>query len=223
MQLKYKALAIVVLVTIITSTISGWSSYSTNTGVIDSAKQKELRATATLIQNNISDQESKAAARASMVVNLPSIQDAFRKGDRDELAKRLVPLFLVQRDKYGVREGQFHLAPATSFLRLYDLKAGHGEDLSSFREMVLATNRKGEPQNGVEIGRRGLSIRGVDVVRDAEGAIGSFEVGLSFTPVLESLKKNSGYDGAVFVDKVMMSDIATLVPKPDNERIVGSY
>lgn len=83
MQLKYKALAIVVLVTAITSTISGWSSYSTNAGVIDSAKQKELRATAILIQNNISDQESKAAARASMVVNLPSIQEAFRKSDRE--------------------------------------------------------------------------------------------------------------------------------------------
>lgn len=42
-------------------------------------------------------------------------------------------------------------------------------------------------------------------------------------PVLESLKKNSGYDGAVFVDKVMMSETATSVQKPDNERIVGSY
>lgn len=223
MQVKYKALAIVGLVTIITSGISGWSSYSTNVGVIDSAKQKELRATATLIQNDISEQEAKAAARASLIVSLPSIQDAFRRGDREDLAKRLVPPLLIQRDKYGVREGHFHLAPATSFLRLYDLEAGHGEDLSSFREMVLATNRKGEPQKGVEIGRRGLSIRGVDVVRDAAGPIGSFEIGLSFTPVLESLKKNSGYDGAVFVDKVMMADIATSMPKPDNERIVGLY
>lgn len=223
MQVKYTALVVIGFVAIVTSAISGWSSYTTNTGVIETAKQKELRGTATLIQNDLQEQATKAAARASMVVNLPSIQEAFRKGDRDQLVTRLVPSFLIQRDKYGIREGQFHLAPATSFLRIYDVKAGHGEDLSSFREMVLAANRKGESQKGVEIGRRGLSIRGVDVVKDATGPIGSFEVGLSFTPVLENLKRNAGYEAAVFVDKVKMADIATLLPKPDNERIVGSY
>ena len=157
------------------------------------------------------------------MVSLPSIQEAFRKGDRDQLVERLVPAFLVQRDKFGVREGQFHLAPATSFLRIFDVTAGHGEDLSSFREMVLATNRKQEAQKGIEIGRRGLSIRGVDVVKDTNGLIGSFEVGISFSPVLENLKKNAGFEAGVFVDAVMMSDIANLLPKPDAERLVGSY
>ena len=223
MHIKYKALLFVGTITILTATISGWSSYSTNSGIIESAKQKELRSTATLIQNDLQEQSSKAAARASIVVNLPSIQQAFRKGDREQIAERLVPSFLIQRDKYGVREGQFHLAPAMSFLRIFDLTAGHGEDLSAFREMVLATNRKQEPQKGIEIGRRGLSIRGVDVVRDTDGAIGSFEVGMSFSPVLENLKKNTGFEAGVFVDAVMMSDIANLLPKPDAEHLVGTY
>lgn len=223
MHVKYKALLLVGAVTIVTAAISGWSSYATNSAIIESAKQKELLGTATLIQNDLQEQAGKAAARASLIVSLPSIQDAFRKGDREQLVQRLVPAFLIQRDKFGIREGQFHLAPATSFLRIYDVTAGHGEDLSAFREMVLATNRKQEPQKGIEIGRRGLSIRGVDVVKDAKGPIGSFEVGLSFSPVLENLKKNAGFEAGVFVDKTMMSEIATLLPKPDAERIVGSY
>lgn len=37
---------------------------------------------------------------------------------------------------------------------------------------------------------------------------------------VRSLKKNSGYDGAVFVDKTMMADIATSIPRQDNERII---
>jgi len=223
MHVKYKALAFIGAITIVTSAISGWSSYASNRGIIEAAKQKELRNTATMIQNDLGEQANKAAARASMVVNLPSIQDAFRAGDLDQLVARLQPVFLVQRDKYGVREGQFHTAPAISFLRIYDPKAGHGEDLSSFREMVLATNRKQEPQKGVEIGRRGLSIRGVDVIKDAKGPIGSFEVGMSFSPVLENLKKNAGFDAGVFVNAQMMADIATLLPKPDAEHIVGAY
>lgn len=223
MHVKYKALILVGVITVATAALSGWSSYSTNTGIIETAKQNELRATATLIQNDLQEQANKAAARASLVASLPSIKEAFRAGDREQLVKRLVPAFLIQRDKYGIREGQFHLAPAMSFLRLYDVKAGHGEDLSSFREMVLATNRKQESQKGIEIGRRGLSIRGVDVLKDEQGPIGSFEVGLSFSPVLENLKKNTGFEAGVFVNAQMMADVANLLPKPDAERLVGAY
>jgi hypothetical protein len=223
MQIKFKALAVVTLITVLTSTLSGWSAYSTNSGVISSAKQKELRGTATLIQNDLQEQANKAAARASMVANLPSVREAFRKGDREQLVQRLESMMLIQRDKFGVREGQFHLAPATSFLRIYDVTAGHGEDLSGFREMVLATNRKQEAQKGIEIGRRGLSIRGVDVVKDDKGPIGSFEVGISFSPVLENLKKNAGFEAGVFVNAMMMADVANLLPKPDAERLVGPY
>jgi methyl-accepting chemotaxis protein len=223
MHVKYKALICVGVITVLTSGISGWSSYATNTGIIENAKQKELRGTATLIQNDLQEQSGKGAARASIIASLPSIQEAFRAGNREDLVKRLVPAFLIQRDKYGVREGQFHLAPAISFLRLYDPEVGHGEDLSAFREMVLATNRKQESQKGVEIGRAGLSIRGVEVMKDAQGPIGSFEVGMSFSPVLENLKRNAGFEGGVFVDATMMANIATQVPKPDADHIVGSY
>ena len=223
MQVKYKALSLIGVVTIVTAAISGWSSFGSNKDIIEKAKQNELRDTATLIQNDLQELATKAAARASLIVSLPSIQDAFRKGDREQLVQRLLPAFLIQRDKFGIREGQFHLAPATSFLRIFDITAGHGEDLSSFRDMVLATNRKGEAQKGIEIGRRGLSIRGIDVVKDEKGPIGSFEVGMSFSPILENLKKNTGFESGVFVDAQMMADIAILLPKPDNERMVGAY
>src|SRR5438132_56409 len=79
--------------------------------LVESSKQHELKNVATLIQSSIQDQTGKAAARASLVSSLPSIQQAFRAGDRDQLLARLVPAFQSQRDEYGVREGQFHLAP----------------------------------------------------------------------------------------------------------------
>lgn len=223
MNSKLKVLGIVASLSVVLAAVSGWSSYRTNREVIDFAKRNELLVTATLIQNDLQEQSNKAAARASMVVALPSIQEAMRKQDRDQLVARLQKSFLIQRDKYGVREGQFHLPPATSFLRIYDIKAGHGEDLSSFREMVLTANRKQEAQKGIEVGRRGLSIRGVDVLVDDKGPIGSFEVGISFGTVMDNLKRNSGFDAGVFVDATLMNDVATLLPKPDRERLVGTY
>ncbi|MEI6414266.1 MAG: MCP four helix bundle domain-containing protein [Pseudomonadota bacterium] len=203
--------------------ISAYFALVTDQNLVQGAKQRELRTTATLIQNNIQEQANKAAARASLVVSLPSIKEAFRKGDHDELVKRLVPAFLLQRSRYGIQEGQFHYPPATSFLSLFKVDAGHGEDQSSFRDMVVKTNRDQESQKGIEIGREGISIRGVDLVRDADGIIGSFEVGLSFSTVLENIKQNSGFEASVFVEDEIMSRVATLLPKPDAEQVVGGF
>ena len=41
--------------------------------------------------------------------------------------------------------------------------------------------------------------------------------------MLENLKKNAGFGAGVFVDAVMLSDIANLLPKPDAERIVAAH
>ncbi len=223
MKIQLKAPLIVVSITLMTAGLSAYSSYSANVRMIEAAKQRELRTTATVIQTSIAEQTSKASARAALVTALPSIKDAFRHQDRAELARRLVPAFLEQREKFGVREGHFHLAPAISFLRLFDLEAGHGEDLSGFREMVLATNRHQEPQKGVEIGRRGLSIRGVYPVEDAAGPMGSFEVGMSFSTVLEDTKRTTGFDAGVFVDDSIMERVATSMPRPAADHVIGGF
>jgi HAMP domain-containing protein len=75
----------------------------------------------------------------------------------------------------------------------------------------------------MEIGRRGLSIRAVYPVKDDEGLIGSFEIGLSFSSVLSQTKTNTGFDVGVFIDDKLMTEVAKLQPRPDSERIIGGY
>jgi methyl-accepting chemotaxis protein len=223
MNIKWKSQLLLFMVAITTSIVSAYSGFGASNAMIESAKKRELNVTATLIQSNINEQINKAAARASMVSSLPSIKQAFRAKDRDAIATRLLPAMIVQRDQFGVREGQFILPPAISFLRIYALKDGHGEDLSGFRQMILIANRTGEPQRGIEIGRRGLSIRAVYPVKDDDGLIGSFEIGMSFSSILTQTKTNTGFDSGVFIDDKLMTEVAKLIPRPDNERIVGGY
>jgi methyl-accepting chemotaxis protein len=75
----------------------------------------------------------------------------------------------------------------------------------------------------MEIGRRGLSIRAVYPVKDDDGLIGSFEIGLSFSSVLSQTKINTGFDAGVFIDDKLMTEVAKLIPPPDRDRIVGGY
>jgi HAMP domain-containing protein len=223
MNIKWKSQLLLFMVAITTSIVSAYSGFGASNAMIESAKKRELNITATLIQSNINEQINKASARASLVSSLPSIKQAFRAKDRDAIATRLLPAMIVQRDQFGVREGQFILPPAISFLRIYALKDGHGEDLSGFRQMILIANRTGEPQRGIEIGRRGLSIRAVYPVKDDDGLIGSFEIGMSFSSILAQTKTNTGFDSGVFIDDKLMTDVAKLIPRPDNERIIGGY
>ena len=81
----------------------------------------------------------------------------------------MLPVYLIQRDRFGVVDAGFHTAPAISFLRLYAPEDGIGEDLSSFREMVVSANKDHESRKGIEIGRQGVSIRAIDLVKDTEG------------------------------------------------------
>ncbi|MFN5764088.1 MAG: cache domain-containing protein [Pseudanabaena sp.] len=223
MNIKWKSQLLLFMVAITTSIVSAYSGFQANNAMIESAKKRELNVTSTLIQSNIAEQINKASARASLVSSLPSIKQAFRAKNREEIANRLLPAMIVQRDQFGIREGQFVLPPAVSFLRIYALKDGHGEDLSGFRQMLLVANRTGEPQRGMEIGRRGLSIRAVYPVKDDEGLIGSFEIGLSFSSVLSQTKTNTGFDVGVFIDDKLMTEVAKLQPRPDSERIIGGY
>ena len=223
MNIKWKSQLLLFMVAITTSIVSAYSGFQANNAMIESAKKRELNVTSTLIQSNIAEQINKASARASLVSSLPSIKQAFRAKNREEIANRLLPAMIVQRDQFGIREGQFVLPPAVSFLRIYALKDGHGEDLSGFRQMLLVANRTGEPQRGMEIGRRGLSIRAVYPVKDDDGLIGSFEIGLSFSSVLSQTKTNTGFDVGVFIDDKLMTEVAKLQPRPDSERIIGGY
>ena len=46
---------------------------------------------------------------------------------------------------------------------------------------------------------------------------------MSFSTVLENIKRNAGFEAGVFVDAPSMQRIATLLPKPDPDRLVGGY
>lgn len=221
--LRRKVLLIVIPAMLVIAGVSAYSSIHSHQIVFDNCKQRELDLVFTVLNNDMQEQKNKAAARASIVAYMPSIQKAFRAGDRQLLMDTLLPVFQAQHDRFGVSEAQFHLPPAISYLRLDSPGEGYGEDVSDFREMVVVANKEHQPQKGVEVGRDGLSIRGVELLKDDQGYIGSFEVGLSLMTPLENLKKNTGFDAAVFVNEDMMSRIAINAPKPDAERIIAGF
>ncbi|NLH79526.1 MAG: HAMP domain-containing protein, partial [Phyllobacteriaceae bacterium] len=142
----------------------------------------------------------RAQSLSRFVAAVPSFTDAFARRDRDALAALLVPTFeTVKRD--GFDQFQYHLAPATSFLRVHAPKK-FGDDLSAFRHTVVATNQEAKEVTGLENGVLGIGIRAVVPVGRDGARLGSVEFGLAFgANFVEEFSARTGMKAALLLDE----------------------
>ena len=183
---------------------------STISDIVHEAEEKEL---INLYKSAIAEIESEgrlATAMSYIISSVPEMTKAMAEGRRDDLAASTVPLFKELKKQYAVRQFQFHLPPATSFLRAHKAKK-FGDDLSSFRKTILATNSTKKSVKGLEKGVAGLGIRGINPVFYQGNHIGSIEFGMSF--------------GQAFFDKFKKTygvDIALHIKRNDDFKVFGS-
>ncbi|MFN4311753.1 MAG: methyl-accepting chemotaxis protein, partial [Ferrovibrio sp.] len=207
LQGRLIACAVVVAVLAIIATIT--PSLLVMNGLIDRAEQRELQSYYENITAAVAAEAAKATALSALVANIPDAQAAMATGERDRLAKMFVPAFQALRKDHGAVQMQFHTPPATSFLRVHRPDR-FGDDLSSFRHTVVATNTTQKPTQGLEFGVEGLGVRGMVPVYNEGKHIGSFELGMSFGQFFfDSFKQRYGVDVALFVqDKDAMKRFA---------------
>ena len=169
------------------------------TDVIYSAEERELRQLATSAEAEIASEARTGEALSSLVANIGMLQSSFAAGNRDFLAEQLVPAFRTMKEKYAVRQFQYHTPPATSFLRVHKPEK-FGDDLSSFRTTVVDTNSSKQPVQGLEKGVAGLGIRGLSPVFFEGRHIGSVEFGMSFGQAFfEQFKEKYGVDIGLYL------------------------
>ncbi|MDO8262760.1 MAG: cache domain-containing protein [Gallionella sp.] len=162
-----------------------------------------------IVQSRLRGAENKAISAAELVAAMPSVRQAFATRNRDELLAITKDAYAVQHEKYGISQAQFHLAPAVSFLRVHNPEK-FGEDLSSYRQIVIEVNQTNAIRKGIEVTTSGIGIFGTLPMTDAAGKnTGSFEVALELGPLLDELKKEHGFEVALFVDEKILRDTAT--------------
>ncbi|MFZ5857289.1 MAG: cache domain-containing protein [Chloroflexota bacterium] len=155
----------------------------------------------------------------------PDIQEAFANQDRQKLQELTLPGYLALDESFNIPQYQYHLPPATSFLRLHNT-ANFGDDLSSFRFTVLQVNSTKESVSGLEMGRGGLGLRGIEPVFYHERHIGSVEFGLNIDQTfLANLKNDYGSDWRILVTRESLSlatleDISALKEGPNSDLLI---
>lgn len=167
----------------------------------------------------VAAQTNRAETLAQMVAAMPAVQTAFADQDREALMALLGPSFDVLQAEYGVEQLQFHLPPATSFLRVHTPEK-FGDDLSGFRKTVVTANQEHRLVSGIESGVAGLGLRAVVPVSTADGSpVGTVEFGLSVNQsFLDRFHEAFGVDGMLFLPIEgggFEAAASTLTPAPE--------
>lgn len=208
MSLQRTALTVLVASVLVVAGAVAYATSNQFVASIEEAETSQYDLMKKIIEFNIQGLESRALARAELVASLPSVREKFAAGNRDELAAELKTMFEVQRDKFGVDQAQFHVPPAISFLRLNNPKQ-FGDDLSSFRPIVVAVNGDFVARKGMSISRSGPGVFGVAPVLSPSGKpVGTFEIGGGFGPVLDGIKRAYGLETALFIDEARLKNAA---------------
>jgi len=173
---------------------------TTTTSVVEEAEKRELKKLFESAKVEIESEGRLANALSSMIANIDSFSAMLATGEREQLAEALVPVFKVMKKEFSARQFQYHTPPATSFLRLHKPEK-FGDNLSSFRKTVVATNTLKQNIVGLEKGVAGLGIRGISPVFSAGEHVGSVEFGMSFgQPFFEKFKEKYNVDISLYTN-----------------------
>jgi methyl-accepting chemotaxis protein len=153
--------------------------------------------------------QATALMEAETIASNPDVQKAFVAGDRAALLSLTQDDFAVLHERHGISQAQFHVAPATSFLRLHKPE-DFGDDQSDFRFMVVDAMKTASPRQGVEITRAGVDIFATVPVFNPEHKVaGSFEVGVELEGILDDIKMDHQLEVAVYINEEKLRTIAT--------------
>lgn len=193
-SIKYK-IAIIGSLTILIMVLllSGFFYYNLSS-TVQSAEQRELKSYYYNFIHMVESQELMAEALSGFVAKIPEVQKSFAEKNRANLQRMLYPAFLFMKENYEIRQFQFHLPPAVSFLRLHKLNK-YGDDLFEIRKTIVDTNKEKKIISGMEVGKFGFGIRGLNPVYYNKKHIGSVEFGMALQEdTLFRFKKKYGVD-----------------------------
>ncbi len=164
-------------------------------------------------------QASNLQMALESVINSKELISKFENGDRDGLAKDLVPFFKDRlKPVYGIKQFQFHIPKATSYLRVHK-PSKFGDDLSSFRGTVVYTNETQKPAVGVEVGRGGPGLRVVlPVYGSKQQHLGSVEFGGGLTSILKQIANLYSVEYAIGIEDKIFKKAKRFQGKPTDVR-----
>ncbi len=196
--IQAKTIIPVTLILVVAMTLSALFNYTSQVAQVKNNARLVLEKAVHTTFNSLDSQLKVYEQMAAFVANMPLTAHYFKEYDRQGLLQEFEPSFQILKKDFGLAQFQFHIPPATSFLRVHSPEK-YGDDLSGFRKLVLQVNKSRKAVAGIEIGRAGIGLRGVQPVFYGQEHIGSIEFGGNLAPALEETRKIFNVDLCVTI------------------------
>lgn len=219
MTLSLKAKTILPVAAILVAVMTPVAAYNyvSQVAILNAEAEDALKSTLRAVHGMMDGQRVFYQEMATLVAGMPSVADAFAKGERGRLVAEFSDGFETLKKEFKLAQFQFHKPPAISFLRLHMVEK-YGDDLSAFRNTVLYVNEKKTGVSGLEVGRGGIGLRGVVPVVSRGIHAGSVEFGGNLGPAIEDTKRVFGVEVGVLLSKETTALVWEGIPK-DVKRI----
>jgi PAS domain S-box-containing protein len=167
----------------------------------EQVEEENLRKIGNIFISHVQGEEELAIALALQSANNPEIQAALAAQNRDALLTLTLPGFEQLFAEFGIPLYQFHLPPATVFLRLQD-PDNFGDDLSGIRQTIVQANANQEIVSGLEMEGDGTEVRGIAPVTYQGQHIGAVEFGIPIDETfLNALKQEINADLQISLER----------------------
>lgn len=212
MQIKTKLLMFGIITIIMLTTYHFLSSYLEYKNHLIQTRLQHSTQYQYLFENLLRDQCSFFSLGLIAILENKSLIKLFAEGKREELLNAIKNYYDIAKQHFFVEHLHFHLKPAVSFLRVHD-PSQYGDDLSTFRSIVLETNKTLTPQRGLEIGINGLSLRVVYPVFYENKHLGSVEMTMQPLRLAQQLKDMFGVEYSISMKKQFFDQVTRFQAK----------
>lgn len=180
-------------------------AYKTNTKNLIHSKVTTLKST---LDNLGTEALYMSSIFSRMEIVKKAYTEYYRTGNLDScsliIEKELVPISKNIELATGLSpQIHFHLPPGKSFIRVWTKK--RGDDISSFRSMVVEISKEHKPIKGVETGRAGYVVRGMSpIFSDDNEYLGSVEVFFGIEKLVKTIVTTNNQDFEVLLSNRLL-------------------
>jgi methyl-accepting chemotaxis protein len=202
MQVNLQTKTLVPVITILIVIMFGLAfyNYEAQVSVLNENAEATLKSALNAAQQSLDSNLNAYQQLATIIAANPYTEAAFAKGDRAAILRQYSPAYKLLKERFGLPSIKFDYPPATNFVRIHQPET-YGDDQSEFRYTLVTTNTKHVSVRGIEVGRVGIALRGVEPITYNGKHIGSIEVGGDLGAALEATHTIFNVDVGIMISK----------------------
>lgn len=181
-------------------------NYTTQVSILSAEAEESVKSILGAAQTTVESHLNLYQQMAALVAANPTVAESLARSDRQRLIADMSAGYEALKKRINISQFNFHKPPGVALLRLQDLDR-YGDDLAAIRRTIRDVNERKTGVKGVEIGRTGLGLRGVEPVFWKGAFVGSLEFGGDLTLALNDVKRAFGVDLGLILSREAMATV----------------